>query len=144
MHIFFCQIGGADLSVVFTNDTKHETADESQQVRDRRSVVKANANDQCYKQFFVGNLPPIGFKSSTNLANNIKYICQKSGFFNTPCFSTMFDLNYGIPIYSAYVVKKGQVGFGAAPRVGLNFRPEPGERQLLIYLYPLLRRILDG
>lgn len=110
--------------MVFTDDTNHETADESQQAIDPRSVIQANANNPCYKQFFVGNKPPIGFKSN----KNIRYICQKSG--TTLCFSTMFDLNYGIPVYAAYVVKKGQVGFSVATRAGLNFRQDRGKRQL--------------
>lgn len=109
------------MSVVSTNDTKHETADESQQAGDRRSVIKPTDSDQCYRQFFVGKQPPTGFKNK-----NMIYICQKSG--KTSCFSTMFDLSYGIPVYSAYVVKKSQASkFGKAKRVGLNFRQEPGE-----------------
>lgn len=41
----------------------------------------------------------------------------------------MFDVNYGIPIYSAYVVKKAQAQqFGTAQRVGVdNWRQEAGK-----------------
>ena len=119
MCTFFLLIAGAGVSVrvVSTNDTKHEIAEESQQAGDRRSTD----NDQCYRQFFVGKQPPTGFKNK-----NITYICQKSG--KTPCFSTMFDLSYGIPVYSAYVVKKSQASkFSKAKRNGLNFRQEPGK-----------------
>ncbi|XP_078358955.1 uncharacterized protein LOC144643536 isoform X2 [Oculina patagonica] len=114
----------AGLSVVFTNyNGKNKTAYKSQQAGDRRSVIQATDNRQCYRQFFVGNVPPTGLQSN----NNIRYICQMCGNPLTPCFSTMFNINYGIPLYSAYVVRRGQaLNFGAAPRTGLNFRQEPG------------------
>lgn len=116
--------GFAGLSTVFTNDTKHE----SQLTRSRRSVVKANDNGQCYRQFFVGGKPPEGF--SAGEGKNIRYICQMYG--NTPCFSTMFDLDYGIPIYSAYVVRGDQLQtskFGTFKNK-TKFHQEPGERQV--------------
>ncbi len=124
---FFLFKAVAGLSVVFTNyNGKNKTAYKSQQAGDRRSVIQATDNRQCYRQFFVGNVPPTGLQSN----NNIRYICQMCGNPLTPCFSTMFNINYGIPLYSAYVVRRGQaLNFGAAPRTGLNFRQEPGERQ---------------
>lgn len=41
----------------------------------------------------------------------------------------MFDLNYGIPIYSAYVVRQEQVGqIGTAERTGIDpWRQEAGK-----------------
>lgn len=70
--IFFCDLGVAGLSVVFANDTKQE----SQLTTLRRSVVSVKADEKCYRKFFVGNMPPTGFKSSTGKAKNIRYICQ--------------------------------------------------------------------
>lgn len=120
------------MSVGFTNDTKHES---QLSRRLRRSVVSEDENEKCYRQFFVGKQPPIGFESSTGKANNIRYICQGDCQW-TSCFSTMFDLNYGIPIYSAYVVKADQVPlFGTARRSGMNFRREPGKPLLLLVNY---------
>lgn len=119
----------AGLSVVLTNDADHE----SQLTRHRRSVIGLHDNTKCYKRFFIGGLPPIGFQSSTGLANNVRYICQKYG--TTWCFSTMFDLNYGIPIYAAYLVQQGQAfNFGSASRSGLKFRLEPGERICSVFV----------
>ena len=119
--LFYCLIGDAGESVVFTNDTKYETAEESQEAAKRSSLIKPTDTNACYRKFFVGKKPPIGFKSN----KTIRYICQKSG--SNTCFSTMFDLSYGIPIYSAYMVTKSQASkISQAPRVG-NFRQEPGE-----------------
>lgn len=117
--------------MVFTTDAN----DERQLTGLRKTVVSESNADNCYRQFFVGNTPPIGFKSSTGHANNIRYICQgvcedsRYPYASTSCFSTMFDLNYGIPIYSAYVVRLKQARlFGTAKRRRLYFRKEPGER----------------
>lgn len=127
--IFFCDLGVTGLSVVFANDTKRE----SQLTTLRRSVVSVKADEKCYRKFFVGNMPPTGFKSSTGKAKNIRYICQQPSKYRTPFFAAMFDLNYGIPIYAAYVVKQQQANkFGSASRGGQKFRQEPGERQRVI------------
>ena len=94
---FNCDLGIAAVRVamVFANDTKQE----SKVTVLRRSVVSAKADDKCYRKFFVGNMPPTGFISSTGkAAKNIRYICQQPRKYRTPFFSTMFDLKYGIPI----------------------------------------------
>ena len=58
----------------------------------------------------------------------------------TPCFSTMFDVVYGIPIYAGYVVKQGQaLSFGTQPRPGSYFRTEPGE--IADYVTQILRHV---
>ena len=103
---------------VATNETEHE----SQLTRQRRSVIRTDATKKCYKRFFIGGLPPIGFHSDSD----VRYICQVYG--TTRCFSTMFDVDYKIPIYAGYVVQQGQaLSFGTATRGGLKFRSEPGE-----------------
>lgn len=99
----------------------------------RRSVVSVKADDKCYRNFFVGNMPPTGFKSSTGRAKNVRYICQQPSKYGTPFFSTMFDLNYGIPVYAAYLVRQQQASkFASASRKGHKFRQEPGEWQRFI------------
>ena len=129
VHFFFCDLGIAAVRVVFVDDTKHE----SQLTTLRRSVVSVKADEKCYRNFFVGNMPPTGFKSSTGKAKNIRYICQQPSKYRTPFFSTMFDLNHGIPIYAGYIVTQQQASkFGSASRKGQKFRQEPGERQLTI------------
>lgn len=103
---------------VATNETEHE----SQLTRQRRSVILQHDTQKCYKQFFIGGLPPTGFPSDPDY----RFICQVYG--TTPCFSTMFDVDYGIPIYAGYVVKQAQaLSFGTAGRDGVKFRLEPGE-----------------
>lgn len=94
-----------------------------QLTRQRRSVIRTDDNDDCYKQFFIGGLPPTGFHSDPN----VRYICQMHG--TTPSFSTMFDLDYGIPIYAGYLLQKDQVSsIGTQSRAGLTFDLEPGEK----------------
>lgn len=103
-----------------------DVQDENQLVRPRRSVVSTTVQD-CYKRFLAGNHPPSGFRKDHK---NIRYICQQvpdntADFF----YSTMFDVDYGIPIYSAYVVRQAQASqFGTAQRVGVdNWRQEDGK-----------------
>ena len=91
---FFCDLEITAVRVVFANDTKQE----SKVTVLRKSVVSAKADEKCYRKFFLGNMPPTGFKSSTGKAKNIRYICQQPRKYRTPFFSTMFDLKYGIPI----------------------------------------------
>ena len=103
---------------MLTNDTEHE----SQLTRLRRSVIAEDESEECYEQFFVGGQPPTGFESS----KKTKYICQAYETFE--CFSTMFDLGYGIAIYAGYLVTKDQAAnLGAASRAGIKFRQEPGK-----------------
>ena len=92
----------------------------------RRSFVSTNVTD-CYKHFFAGTQPPSGFRKDHK---NIRYICQQVPNDTEDYFySTMFDVDYGIPIYSAYVVRQAQVSqFGTAQRVGVdNWRQEDGK-----------------
>ena len=98
---------------------------EHQLVRPRRSVV-STAVQPCYKSFVASNQPPSGFRKNHN---NIRYICQQLPGKAVNYYSTMFDMNYGIPIYSAYVVSKGQASeFKEAKRPQVGWRQEsPGE-----------------
>ncbi|XP_015778679.1 PREDICTED: uncharacterized protein LOC107356589 isoform X4 [Acropora digitifera] len=98
--------------------------DENQVVRPRRSVVSKTIRD-CYKQFVAGKQPPSGFRQDHT---NIRYICQQAPDDPVTYYSTMFDLNYGIPVYSAYVVFQEQARqFGNVSRTGREkWRQEPG------------------
>ncbi|XP_015749764.1 PREDICTED: uncharacterized protein LOC107329595 isoform X2 [Acropora digitifera] len=104
-----------------------DVQDENQLVRPRRSVVSKTIPG-CYKQFVAGNQPPSGFRQDHT---NIRYICQQvPGDPVTYFYSTMFDVGYGIPIYSAYVVSKAQASkIGTIKREDLggdNWRQEAG------------------
>ena len=79
--------------------------------RSRRSVV-SGAISSCYVNFFINSKPPTGFRRN---ASNIRYICQSPPKQLVHVYATLFDLDYGIPIYSAYYVTKEQASqFGAA------------------------------
>ncbi len=108
-----------------SDDATKKPEHESQLVRLRRSAVFSTIQP-CYTPFFVDGKPPSGFRLDHT---NIRYICQRvPGNSLLNFYSTMFDLNYGIPIYSAYVVRKEQVGhIGAAQRTGVDlWRQETG------------------
>ncbi|KAK2548839.1 hypothetical protein P5673_030882 [Acropora cervicornis] len=94
--------------------------DENQMVRPRRSLVSPKTIPGCYKQFVAGNQPPSGFRLDHT---NIMYICQQVPDDPTKTFfySTMFDVGYGIPIYSAYVVSKAD-----ASKIGTITRKDLG------------------
>lgn len=94
--------------------------DENQMVRPRRSLVSPETIPDCYKQFFAGNEPPSGFRLDHT---NIMYICQQLPDDPTKTFfySTMFDVGYGIAIYSAYVVSKAD-----ASKIGTIKRKDLG------------------
>ena len=118
----YCQIGGEELNKKDATDVQ----DENQLVRPRRSVVSKTIRD-CYKPFVAGNQPPSGFRQDHT---NIRYICQQAPDDPVTYFySTMFDLNYGIPVYSAYVVFQAQASqFGKVNRTGREkWRQEPGK-----------------
>ena len=94
----------------------------------RRREVHTIATQPCYTAFFVGNLPPNGFRA--NYAN-IRYICQQLPGdlkpIKTTYYSSMFDVSYGITIFSAYVVKAADASkIGTSSRQGLKWRTEPG------------------
>lgn len=104
---------------VATNQTEHKI----QPTRQRRSLIQSHDNEKCYGQFFIGGQPPDGFHSDPK----VRYICQVYG--TTPSFSTMFDLDYGIPIYAGYLVQQAQaLSFGKVLRPSITFRLEPGEK----------------
>lgn len=118
----YCEIVGGELN---KNDAT-DVQDENQLVRPRRSVVSRTILD-CYKQFVAGNQPPSGFRQDHT---NIRYIYQQvPGDPVTYFYSTMFDLNYGIPVYSAYVVFQDQANqFHTVIRTGKEkWRQEPGK-----------------
>ena len=136
MYIFACQTGGAGLSVVVKNDAKQE----SELTGLRRSVSTTDDKQTCYRHFFVEKTPPTGFKSDLN----VRYICQGacSQLGQTSCFSTLYDLTYKIPIFSAYVLRPLDWPLiGTSKRGDLDFRKETfvlGEQQLyllVIYLH---------
>lgn len=98
----------------------------NQLVRPRRSVVSTTVTD-CYKGFFASKTPPSGFRKDHT---NIRYICQQvPGNTADYFYSTMFDVNYGIPIYSAYVIRPAQANpLRTAKRVDVdNWRQEDGK-----------------
>ena len=122
--------------MVFSNGIKYE----SKLARHRRSFF-FNDPGPCL-HFFVGGKRPVGFVIGSS---NFQYICHKHKQEKPcekekqrqqqqqlqqqqqqllkqpeiPCFFTMFDVNYGIPIYSAYVVKQTQAkGIGDCVRDG--------------------------
>ena len=118
---FVClyKLGNADVTKDDPQGAKHE----GQRVRPRRSVVSASIQS-CYTPFFASATPPTGFRTDHT---NIRYICQQIPHNAAFFYSTMFDLNYGIPIYSAYVVSKTQATqFGTAMRPN-EWRQEAGK-----------------
>lgn len=102
------------------------TKDENQLIRPRRSAVSEDV-EVCYNSFVVGGIAPLGFRKGGK-PWDIRYICQQVPGNPTFFYSTMFDQKYGIPIYSAYVLKQGEPDkFGTAERKGSEkWREEPG------------------
>ena len=82
----------------------HSTASELRLKRQRREVVTTE-NDVCYKAFFVNDRPPTGISLGVDAP---KYICQQldDAAIRTTYFVSMFNEDAGIPVYSAYVVRK--------------------------------------
>lgn len=74
--------------------------------RPPKSLV-SRAASKCYSSSFVDGQPPTGFRKN---CINIRYICQTSLRDPAYVYATMFDLDYGIPIYSAYYVTKARGG----------------------------------
>ncbi|XP_068714000.1 nuclease-like isoform X2 [Montipora foliosa] len=110
-------------------DTKINVIDElnnrdAEDIQIQDAVVSTTIQKSC-KSFFAGQKPPSGFRKSTT---NIRFICQQApgntvNFF----YSTKFDQNYGIPIYSAYVVSQAEASqFGKAKRPSATWRREKG------------------
>ncbi|XP_078356010.1 endonuclease domain-containing 1 protein-like [Oculina patagonica] len=120
MQTFLYKLGNAGLSDEVAKNPEHK----SQLVRPRRSVVSKTVTPGC-ENFFLDKAPPIGFRLDHT---NIRYICQQLPGDVENFYSTMFDLDYGIPIYSAYLVTKEHADeFGTATRAGITmWREETG------------------
>ncbi|KAL9982650.1 hypothetical protein ACROYT_G004719 [Oculina patagonica] len=113
MQTFLYKLGNAGLSDEVAKNPEHK----SQLVRPRRSVVSKTVTPGC-ENFFLDKAPPIGFRLDHT---NIRYICQQLPGDVENFYSTMFDLDYGIPIYSAYLVTKEHADeFGTATRAGIT------------------------
>lgn len=69
---------------------------------------------ECFTKHFAGNAPPEGLRSRMNFF--IKYICQKDYNEDGTHYGTMFDKQFGIPVYSAYTLTKDKVDFKARTR----------------------------
>ena len=66
----------------------------------------------CYKQFFVGGQPPVGLR--WNEDTEIRDICQPPKLNQDPLqtyYATMFDERYGLAVFSAYKLSKGDEKF---------------------------------
>lgn len=66
----------------------------------------------CYKQFFVGGQPPVGLRRNED--TEIRDICQPPKLNQDPLqtyYATMFDERYGLAVFSAYKLSKGDEKF---------------------------------
>ena len=123
--------------MVLRNDAKQE----SQLTRFRRSLSHPDDTRACYRHYFVGETPPTGFIDPPRYM----YICQGDCFIGPKvhkgCFSTLYDLTYKIPIYSAYVLRPIEWGdIGNFKRGDYDWRKEtfePGERHLYLLVIHL-------
>ena len=123
--------------MVLRNDAKQE----SQLTRFRRSLSHSDDTRACYRHYFVGETPPTGFIDPPRYM----YICQGDCFIGPKvhkgCFSTLYDLTYKIPIYSAYVLRPIEWGdIGNFKRGDYDWRKEtfePGERHLYLLVIHL-------
>ena len=79
----------------------------------RKTVYGGDANE-CYRKNFAGNLPPVGLRDPMNFF--IRYICQKDYQDDGTHYGTMFDKQFGIPVYSAYTLTEDKVNFKEWPR----------------------------
>ena len=127
--------------MVLRNDAKQE----SQLTRFGRSLSHSDDTRACYRHYFVGETPPTGFIDPPRYM----YICQGDCFIGPKvhkgCFSTLYDLTYKIPIYSAYVLRPQQWKYiGSSSR--RSWRKETpqsvdlGERHLYLLVIYLQRR----
>ena len=122
--------------MVLRNDAKQE----SHLTRFRRSVSYYDHNQACYLHYFVGETPPTGFIDPFRY----RYICQGacditvSLTVHKGCFSTLYDTNYKIPIYAAYVLRPldwNGIGDFTRNRYGYwqkETGPKSGERHLYV------------
>lgn len=99
--------------------------------------VLNDPHQPCYTHFFVEQQPPIGLRTGSANLQNIRYICQPPSICGQPdavnFYSTMFDEELGIAVFSAYVLTKSMVDFDNYPnRVDPQpWYPTPGNS--LIY-----------
>ncbi|KAL9959747.1 hypothetical protein ACROYT_G033102 [Oculina patagonica] len=116
-----------------TLSSKNNTRDEcNQDVTGIRRVVKYFFNiptQQCYRQFFVGGLQPVGLRKPNY--PDIRYICQPP----TPTrhqdpqqtyYATMFDEYHGIAVFSAYTLTKKNAVFKTYQGQPPGWCPTPG------------------
>ena len=82
-----------------------------QDITGNRKTVYPGNGDECYRKNFAGNQPPVGLRDPMNF--KIKYICQKDYHENDDGthYGTMFDKQFGIPVYSAYTLTGNNVDF---------------------------------
>ena len=92
-------------------------------------MVFNNSNQPCYLQFFVGGVPPTGLRTGQNL-QNISYICQTVN--QQTYYSTMFDENRGIAVFSGYTVTQANRDF-RPDRPRPRWRKTQGSYSLAIY-----------
>ena len=78
--------------------------------RNQNTVYPGNGN-LCYRNNFSGNEPPVGLRRPMNFF--IGYICQKDDqeYEHGTHYGTMFDGQFGIPVYSAYTLTEDKVDF---------------------------------
>ena len=86
-------------------------ADNKQDVTGNRKTVYDGKWVDCYMKNFAGNVPPVGLRDPKNL--KISYICQKDyqEYDDGTHYGTMFDEQFGIPVYSAYTLTEDKVDF---------------------------------
>ena len=90
-----------------TSGILHDNCDESVKKVFRiteynRKAVYGGKGNICFTKNFVGSVPPEGLQSPTNFF--IKKICQKDYNEDGTHYGTMFDKEFGIPVYSAYTL----------------------------------------
>ncbi|KAL9959743.1 hypothetical protein ACROYT_G033098 [Oculina patagonica] len=93
------------------NSTKEDYNPDVTRIRRVGPLLPENISlfpdQQCYKQFFVNELPPVGLRNA-NL-QNMRYICQPGN--QQTYYATMFDEGRGIAVYSAYTLTQEKVKF---------------------------------
>jgi len=112
---FICQL---DINCR-TPDVKNSTEeDHNHDVAGNRRAVQLpaniflNPNQNCYTQFFIQGTPPTGLR--TQHLNQMRYICQeRPNVPGTYYYATMHDERLGIAVYSAYVLRAGNINFQA-------------------------------
>ena len=108
----------------FANKSEHQVQGVSTRIR--RSVHEPY--QPCFTHFFLNDRPPSGFRADLT---NIRYICQQIPIHEATFYATMFDIEDGIAVYSAYyITPQNANNIGAVPRQGA-WREEPGYQRSL-------------